>query len=665
VKLFGPVLPYDLIRQARRGRFILLRCLYILLLLGIMYMMWEGGRLGSRATVTLQDLAEFAERFFNTYLLVQFLAVLLLTPAYVAGAVADEKQRRTLEYLLATDLRNREVILGKLASRLLNLSLFLLAGLPVLSVIQLFGGVDADLLWSGFAATALTMASVASVSILISVHVSRPRDAIILTYMLVIAYFALWGMLALVQYGLIVQFFPGGWADEVGDWVLTVYNAGNVFYAMYRLEEAGRATGNYGGVMLDLLLRYAAFHGVVALVATALAVARLRAVFVRQAFGAARRPAARKARERRPVGRFPMVWKECVVEGGFRIGWFGKVLFTFLALAALTPAAFILTFGLFRRGISSQGLSAELLLTVGCVLGGLLVFGTVAAAAWYSRGLRRAALILVGLASLAPGAFLTTVWLESGPGVHAVANEMLVYIQIMTVVLGSIALLGVAVRAGGSIGAEKDRQTYVSLLSSPLTNVEILAAKWLGSVLAVRWVFGLLLVIWLIGLPTGGLHPLALPVLAVIFAVYLSFAASLGMLFAAATKTTLRGIMWSVGTLVFVGGGHWFCTGCCLTALGVGAALDSREVMSFFLALTPPVVMTAGAFNQESLLYTHARPIEEPAMVLVGLLAFAAGAVVLWFLAVLQFDHSSGRIRERAAGPTPPGRGHSAPARTG
>ena len=33
----------------------------------------------------------------------------MLTPAYVAGAISEEKDRKTLEFLLATDLRNREI----------------------------------------------------------------------------------------------------------------------------------------------------------------------------------------------------------------------------------------------------------------------------------------------------------------------------------------------------------------------------------------------------------------------------------------------------------------------------------------------------------------------------------------------------------------------------
>jgi len=47
-------------------------------------------------------------------------------------AIAEEKERKTLDFLLASDLRSREIVLGKLASRLAYLTLVLLTGLPLL-----------------------------------------------------------------------------------------------------------------------------------------------------------------------------------------------------------------------------------------------------------------------------------------------------------------------------------------------------------------------------------------------------------------------------------------------------------------------------------------------------------------------------------------------------
>ncbi len=143
--------------------------------------------LGSR----IQFQSELANKLIWSYFAIQFLAVGLVTPVMTAGAIADEKERRTLEFILATDLRSREIVLGKLAARLANMLLFLIAGLPVLAVLQFLGGVDPGELLVAFAGTLLTLASVASLSILMSVLLRRGRDAILSTFLLMIAYLIL------------------------------------------------------------------------------------------------------------------------------------------------------------------------------------------------------------------------------------------------------------------------------------------------------------------------------------------------------------------------------------------------------------------------------------------------------------------------------------------
>jgi hypothetical protein len=140
-----------------------------------------------------------AGSFFKWFMSVQFVTVLLLTPAFAAGAIAEEKERKTLEFILATDLRNREIVLSKLASRFSNLGLLILTGLPILSITQFMGGVDPDLVLAGFAATGLTMASLTALSILQSVYAKKPRDAIILTYLATVAYLGLSSLALVLQ----------------------------------------------------------------------------------------------------------------------------------------------------------------------------------------------------------------------------------------------------------------------------------------------------------------------------------------------------------------------------------------------------------------------------------------------------------------------------------
>ena len=124
----------------------------------------------------------------------QFLVIFLLTPAYAANAIAVERERRTLESLLVTDLGNSEIVLSYYLSRVANLLMVLLTGLPVLGLLQLLGGIDPNLLWSGFAALALTLASLAGIGVWCSVYAEKPIVAVPAAYVLPALYFSISGI---------------------------------------------------------------------------------------------------------------------------------------------------------------------------------------------------------------------------------------------------------------------------------------------------------------------------------------------------------------------------------------------------------------------------------------------------------------------------------------
>src|SRR4051794_36694525 len=98
---------YDLRRTPRRGRPALIRATYglaLLVALGGIYVSWTGPVRTMAATVDVRPavMARLAEQFTAAFLIVQLVAVFLMTPAYAAGAVAEERQRRTLDDLLVT-----------------------------------------------------------------------------------------------------------------------------------------------------------------------------------------------------------------------------------------------------------------------------------------------------------------------------------------------------------------------------------------------------------------------------------------------------------------------------------------------------------------------------------------------------------------------------------
>ena len=74
-----------------------------------------------------------------------------------ASAVAHEKDRRTLDLLLLTNLSNSELVLGKLLASLLNVLVMLAAALPVFMLLALLGGVSYGQIGRVFAVTLATV----------------------------------------------------------------------------------------------------------------------------------------------------------------------------------------------------------------------------------------------------------------------------------------------------------------------------------------------------------------------------------------------------------------------------------------------------------------------------------------------------------------------------
>jgi ABC-type transport system involved in multi-copper enzyme maturation permease subunit len=111
---------------------------------------------------------------------------MVLTPAYLGSAIAEEKERRTLELLFTTHLNNTEIILGKLISRVIHLVGFVIAGLPILSLIQFWGGIDMLLIAGNLVNTILNIISIGSVCLLASVLARSVTAAVMTSYAVIL-----------------------------------------------------------------------------------------------------------------------------------------------------------------------------------------------------------------------------------------------------------------------------------------------------------------------------------------------------------------------------------------------------------------------------------------------------------------------------------------------
>jgi len=540
-KFAGPLLFYELVRVARRPRYFIIRAVFpgpLALIICWIYFWSVENRGGS---LSFNEMANFSASVFYAFVSVQFLLVVLLTPAYVAGAIAEEKSSRTLEFLLATDLRSREIVVSKLVARLANLTLLILTGLPILSIVQFLGGVDPNLLLASFAATGLTMASLAGYSILNSVLSKRSRDAIATTYLGAIGYVVLssasWLLLAP---GLGLSTFPStaNWASPI---TLTncveVFNAGNPLSAIGELFNSIGVGTHLDDVLPRTLRNYALFHGFIAIAGPFLAILRLRSTAAKHAIGDVRRSSWRLLRLHRPaVGSQPMLWKEIFVEPGLRLGLLGRVVVFILVAASFAPIIILLFYH----------------------INDTFFFGP--------RLARHPSDLAVGVNT---------------------------WIRFLGTIVACLMLLAVAVRASGCVSNERDRQTLDALLTSPLETSAILFGKWIGSITSVRWAWLWLGTMYALGIVTGGLHIFALGLLVAAWCIYAGVVSMIGMWFSIVCRTTLRATLWTLVATAAAGGGHWLVW-LFLYPIAISISQDTRVlewVAQFQMSLTPPFVL--------------------------------------------------------------------------
>jgi ABC-type Na+ efflux pump permease subunit len=330
--LGGPVLHWELVRAARRPGPRLLHYGYLAWLL-IQFAALNSelsttlqaprrplpGYAESRATLEtlrarLAARTAFADHYVALVLQQQLLLVLLLTPAFTAGALGREKERNTLTALFGTQLTAREIVTGKLLGRLAALGRSLLAPLPVLVVMAVMGDLALDRLFLALGLVALLAFALAAACMLASVWTRRTTDAILASYAaLLLTYLA--GQLVLGDRPL------PGWLDPVE----------NLWQLVTPQTEVRP---------LMLLVHLAVMAGV-GLLCAALAVKRLRPAGLEQL---ERRPGRWLWALRPRVGDHPVRWRECFVLGLAPLpwlrqvpGWAGQLgVFSFSAILAVT-----------------------------------------------------------------------------------------------------------------------------------------------------------------------------------------------------------------------------------------------------------------------------------------------------------------------------------------
>jgi hypothetical protein len=111
-------------------------------------------------------------------------------------------------------------------------------------------------------------------------------------------------------------------------------------------------------------------------------------------------------------------------------------------------------------------------------------------------------------------------------------------------------LLQLAGLAAVGIAREREQDTWLGLLATPLEGREILRGKMLGPLRATAPWGITIAALWLIGLAAGAVHPLGLIHAAVVLALVLWFVIALGIYLSLKSKVAWRARAWAQGILI-------------------------------------------------------------------------------------------------------------------
>ena len=292
----GPVFAFEWLMASRRWQAYAMRSLSALMLLGVMTPVWYAW---PEATIARQ--AQMAGVFYLWTALILLGLVGLAAPAATAGAICQDKARGSLALLFATDLSDAEIVLGKLAARLVPVIGMILSVAPVLAIATLFGGAGpVELI--GILLVLLSCAIFGcSLALTLSVWGKKTHEVLMATYVFGILY-----LLAAPIYWAIHAMFPAAWRASwlPSFWDILRFNP--IFLVMATL---GSPPSTIAPVTIGT---HATFLGM-GLAASALLIGaatwRIRPVVIRQ-FGQAERSLMRRTRASWSLGRIDLDWLE-------------------------------------------------------------------------------------------------------------------------------------------------------------------------------------------------------------------------------------------------------------------------------------------------------------------------------------------------------------------
>jgi ABC-type transport system involved in multi-copper enzyme maturation permease subunit len=631
--LFGPVFQREVRAAGRKRGTYIVRALYgagLLTIVGIVFMGIRSDVALASGVQRLQRLQTLAPMLAIVIVWFQFAALCLAAPILTGPAICDEKRARTLPALMTTPLSAAQVVLGTLASRLVQLVILSLLATPLLLAIRVFGGLDARVV---LAATCMGLSAAtlgAALGLMYSVWHKRGTTAAVFALLSLALAMGAPAALEGVLYYVMNDLNSGAPAPEVYPYHQGVLSTCTPVTMGFLTESAamGREPAEVeipgisvrqvsaGGKTVSIPLSLpmwvvnSVYNLALALLVTAYTTWAMRRVMLREAGGAAptRRPrkkrgeaasddaepAERSAARSREVSDRPVLWRE-VRQASLGSKKWAR------AAAVLTMLGLAVTY-------------------------------------WY--------------AGLTPA---------SREGRHFSWRELIDNEGLHTafMVLGAIVvMIQPVLMTTGSIAGEREAKTWETLLTTPLTGARVVLGKLAGS-LRVQWFLPTVILLHMLAvIATGHLAPRVLALLLVTYLGPVLFFSATGQLFSLMFRRAVTAAVCNLGLGLLLWAGSWIALALAawFVDTGEGQLFDYAGAACFALNPVAMSVSIAEANSPHRLawrsaglyeiagVHTHSMQLWAFGLVVAAVFAFyAIGAYAALALAIGGFRRLSGR----------------------
>lgn len=125
------------------------------------------------------------QAMYATLAAFQLAMILLIMPALTGSAISAEREKKTLDLLLCTQMRPAGIVLGKLLSSCLFMALCVVCSMPMVTVTFLYGGVSLVSILQILAIDLVTIVAVGAIGLFFSTVLQRTAASIIVSYLAV------------------------------------------------------------------------------------------------------------------------------------------------------------------------------------------------------------------------------------------------------------------------------------------------------------------------------------------------------------------------------------------------------------------------------------------------------------------------------------------------